>query len=182
MRNILKQVLLYLFFGYSITCFSQFRPKEINWTTDGNTYLSVDKGNIVLTDVASNKASILIQREQLIPEGRAEPLSFDIFNLSADKNKLLIYTNTAKVWRYNTRGDYWLLDIPANKLIQLGKGLPSQSLMFAKISPDAQKAAYVSEHNIFVEDLVSQQIIRLTNDGTRKLINGTFDWVYEEEF
>jgi dipeptidyl-peptidase-4 len=182
MRNILKQVLIILYFGYSINCFSQFRPKEINWTTDGNTYLTLEEGNIVLTDVASNKESILINKEQLIPEGKTEPLSFEIFNLSADKNKLLIYTNTAKVWRYNTRGDYWLLDIPANKLIQLGKSRPSQSLMFAKISPDAQKAAYVSEHNIFVEDLASHQVTQLTKDGRRKLINGTFDWVYEEEF
>jgi dipeptidyl-peptidase-4 len=45
-----------------------------------------------------------------------------------------------------------------------------------------QKVAYVSEHNIFVEDLASHQVTQLTQDGTRKLINGTFDWVYEEEF
>ncbi len=182
MESISKQVLIILLFGYSINCYSQFRPKEINWVTNGNTYLTINEGNIVSKDVASGKESIFVKKELLTPEGKTEPLSFDIFNLSADKNRLLIYTNTAKVWRYNTRGDYWLLDIPANKLIQLGKGRPSQSLMFAKISPDAQKAAYVSEHNIFVEDLASHQVNQLTKDGTRKLINGTFDWVYEEEF
>ena len=54
--------------------------------------------------------------------------------------------------------------------------------MFAKISPDGKKAAYVSEHNLYVEDLSSHKIKALTKDGTRKFINGTFDWVYEEEF
>ncbi len=54
--------------------------------------------------------------------------------------------------------------------------------MFAKISPDGNKAAYVSEHNLFVEDLSTHIIKPLTSNGSRKMINGTFDWVYEEEF
>jgi dipeptidyl-peptidase-4 len=54
--------------------------------------------------------------------------------------------------------------------------------MFAKISPDGTKAAYVSKHNIYVEDLINYKITKLTNDGTDRIINGTFDWVYEEEF
>ena len=79
-------------------------------------------------------------------------------------------------------GDYWLYDIIANKLTKLGKKLPSQSLMFAKFSPDGKVVAYVSEHNIYSEDISSGEITKLTKDGTRKLINGTFDWAYEEEF
>ena len=54
--------------------------------------------------------------------------------------------------------------------------------MFAKISPDGTKAAYTSEHNIYAEDLASGTITPLTTDGTFRLINGTFDWAYEEEF
>jgi dipeptidyl-peptidase-4 len=53
--------------------------------------------------------------------------------------------------------------------------------MFAKFSPDASKVAYVSGHNIYVEDLISGSTKTLTTDGTLRLINGTFDWVYEEE-
>jgi dipeptidyl-peptidase-4 len=75
-----------------------------------------------------------------------------------------------------------VLDIASGKLNQLGKGRPAQSLMFAKFSPNGKKVAYVSEHNIYAEDLNSGQIAKLTTDGTRKFINGTFDWVYEEEF
>ena len=54
--------------------------------------------------------------------------------------------------------------------------------MFAKLSPDGYKAAYVSEQNVYVEDLKTGAIKALTTDGNRRMINGTFDWVYEEEF
>jgi dipeptidyl-peptidase-4 len=68
------------------------------------------------------------------------------------------------------------------KWFQLGKGLPAQSLMFAKISPDGKQVAYVSQYNLYVEDIISGKRRTLTTNGNRRLINGTFDWVYEEEF
>ena len=166
----------------SVSAFSQFKPRDIDWTADGNGYTWINEGNIMKADLTTLQTTTIVKKDQLIPSGKTEPLAFDIYNFSSDKSKLLIYTNTAKVWRYNTRGDYWVLDIPSHKLFQLGKGRPSQSLMFAKLSPDNKKAAYVSEHNIFVEDLATHKISQLTKDGTRKFINGTFDWVYEEEF
>ena len=177
-----RSVLLIITISISFFSFSQFRPKKVNWTADGNATTSIKDGNIVRTDVRTNAETILVKKEQFIPAGQTTPLSFRIYSFSADNNKLLIYTNTAKVWRYNTRGDYWVLDIPSNKLFQIGKDRPSQSLMFAKLSPDNKKAAYVSEHDLYVEDLATHQVTRLTKDGTRKFINGTFDWVYEEEF
>lgn len=183
MLNLIKRLIpVSIIIIFSITAFSQFRPKDVNWTIDGNGYTKFKDGNLIKIDPATNAETILIKKEQLIPAGSTKPLSFNIYNFSADNSKLIIYTNSAKVWRYKTRGDYWVLDIPTNKLFQLGKGRPSQSLMFAKISPDNKKAAYVSEHNIFVEDLATHQITQLTKNGTRKFINGTFDWVYEEEF
>ncbi len=178
----LKFSCLVIFLFISISSFSQFRAKEINWTPDGTAYLQLKDGNIVRTDVKTNNEAIIVKRDQLIPAGNNSPLSFNVYSFSPDYKTLLIFTNTAKVWRYHTRGDYWILDIASNQLTQLGKGLPSQSLMFAKISPDGKNAAYVSEHNLYVEDLSSHKTTQLTSDGTRKFINGTFDWVYEEEF
>lgn len=174
--------LLIIFSVCTFTCFSQFRPKEINWTADGSSTLMIQEGNIVKTDLKTGDAVVLVKRNQLIPNGAINPLSFNIYSFSPDYKTLLIFTNTAKVWRYHTRGDYWILNVGSNQLQQLGKGLPSQSLMFAKISPDGKEAAYVSGHNLYVEDLTTHQIKPLTVDGTRKFINGTFDWVYEEEF
>jgi dipeptidyl-peptidase-4 len=162
--------------------FAQFKAKEINWTDDGNATLLIRNGDIVKTDLTNFTETTLVKKEQLIPAGANTALSFNIFSFSPDYKTLLIFTNTAKVWRYNTRGDYWILDVSGNKLFQLGKRLPRQSLMYAKLSPDGKKAAYVSGHNIYSEDIASHKITQLTVDGTRKLINGTFDWVYEEEF
>jgi dipeptidyl-peptidase-4 len=68
------------------------------------------------------------------------------------------------------------------ELIKVGKDKPASSLMFAKFSPDGSKVAYVSKHNLYVDDLASRSTKTLTTDGTDRLINGTFDWVYEEEF
>ena len=173
--------ILFIFLFFSITSFANFGRKEINWTSDGTAYLELKDGNIVRTDLKTNTEAIIVNKEQLIPNGAENALSFDIYSFSPDNKTLLIFTNTAKVWRYHTRGDYWILDVSSGQLTQLGKCLPSQSLMFAKISPDGKNAAYVSEHNLYVEDLSSHTIKQLTNDGTRKFINGTFDWVYEEE-
>jgi dipeptidyl-peptidase 4 len=175
-----------LFFVIILFCtfpsFSQFKPKQINWTEDGNAYLVISSGNIIKVDVKTNEGTVLIKKESLIPEGKTEPLNFNIYSFSSDNKYVLIFTNTEKVWRYNTRGDYWVLDVAADKLTRVGKSLPPQSLMYAKFSPDGKKIGYVSGHNVFSEDLASHVISQLTVTGTRKLINGTFDWVYEEEF
>ena len=155
--------------------------RGLNWTADGLAYIKYTEGKLVRVDPKTEAETVLIKADQLTPAGTT-PLKVQSFDYATDKNHLLLFANTAKVWRYNTRGDYWVLNIAANKLTQLGKGLPSQSLMFAKFSPDSKFAAYVSGHNLFVEDVATGQIRKLTADGTRKLINGTFDWVYEEEF
>jgi len=156
--------------------------QNIKWTPDGNAYFKSKDGGIIKVDPMTDAETVLVKREQLIPAGTSKALSPQSYSFNSDYTKLLIFTNTVKVWRLRTRGDYWLLDINSNKLTQMGKGLPSQSLMFAKLSPDGKKCAYTSEHNLFVEDLATNQITKLTNDGIRKMINGTFDWVYEEEF
>ena len=62
-----------------------------------------------------------------------------------------------------------------------GANAKPSTLMFAKFSPDGGRVAYVRENNLYVEDLASGAITALTTDGSRTLINGTFDWVYEEE-
>ena len=162
--------------------FSFAQKKGINWTSDGLAYTKFYNGAIVRVDPKTDAESVLIKKEQLTPKGEKEPLKVQSYHFSSDNNKLLIFANTAKVWRYNTRGDYWLLDIGTNELKQVGKNLPSQSLMFAKFSPDSKNVAYVSDRNIYAEELGTGRIKKLTTDGNRKLINGTFDWVYEEEF
>ena len=173
-------IIFVLFFSCTGTLFAQ--SQGLNWMADGTGYFELKSAGIVKVDVKTEAQTTVIPKESFTPSGSIVPLTVQSFNYSIDKAKILLFTNTQKVWRYNTRGDYWVLNTASNKLTQLGKGLATQSLMFAKFSPDSKYVAYVSESNIYSEDVVTGQIKKLTQDGTRKLINGTFDWVYEEEF
>jgi len=155
---------------------------SIRWTKDGNAYYRVEDNEIVQYTLPADARKVLVTKQQLTPSGQSAPLKVNLFHFSDDAGKLLIYTNATRVWRINTRGNYWVLDLKTNQLKKLGHGRPDASLMFAKFSPDGTKVAYVSEYNVFVEDLANNTITPLTTDGTRKFINGTFDWVYEEEF
>jgi dipeptidyl-peptidase-4 len=139
-------------------------------------------GDLVRVDAATGRRTILISARRLVPPGASEPLDVEDYDWSNDHQRLLIFTNSARVWRANTRGDFWVLDIPTGKLLKLGgpSAKPS-TLQFAKFSPDGRRVAYVREHNIYVQSLADGRITPLTKDGSNTIINGTFDWVYEEE-
>ena len=152
------------------------------YTTLENSATLPDAKELVRYDLETGKRKILVSAEDLIPEGRTEPLEIYGYSWSSDGGKLLIYTNTKRVWRRNTRGDYWTFDLSSQKLRQLGGDAKSSTLMFATFSPDGSKIGYVRENNIYVEDMKNGKIKRLTSDGSQTIINGNFDWVNEEEF
>jgi len=138
--------------------------------------------DIVAYQAATGEREVLVSAQELVPAGARTPLEVEGYSWSEDDGKLLVFTNTRRVWRTNTRGDYWVLDRRTGELRQLGTFAPEATLMFAKFSPDASRVGYVQANNLYVEDLVSGAVLQLTHDGSRTLINGTFDWVYEEEF
>ncbi len=156
--------------------------KSTKWSRDGQAIYNVENNAIMATGLKDGQSQVKVPAAQLTPTGASSPLQVKDFTFSDNEQQLLIYTNSKRVWRYQTRGDYWVLDMATHQLKQLGKELPASSLMFAKFSPDASKVAYVSGHNLYVEDLASGTVKPLTKDGTRRFINGTFDWAYEEEF
>jgi dipeptidyl-peptidase-4 len=162
---------------------------QARWLEDGIFYTTLEPSeaaaggrDIVRYETESAVRAILVSASFLFPEGAQEPLAIHGYEWSPDGARLLVYTNSKRVWRQNTRGDYWVLDLENFDLRQLGIDRPESSLMFAKFDPAGERVAYVSEHDIFVEDIASGEVVRLTSDGTKTLINGTFDWVYEEEF
>lgn len=137
--------------------------------------------DIVRYDAATGERALLVSAGSLRPRGAASPLEIDDYDWSPDGSKLLVFTNSERVWRDNTRGDYWVLDMDSGALRKLGGDAPESTLMFAKFSPDGGRVGYVRQNDVYVEDLASGAITRLTTDGSRTTINGTFDWVYEEE-
>ncbi len=177
-RNTNRLFLLFLCITLTLTGTAQ---RSIDWAPDGNSYYTIEEGAIFKYTLPLNTKMAFISKQDLTPPG-LPALRITSFSLSQDKTKLLLYTNSVRVWRLETRGNYWVLDLATKKLQQVGKASPASSLMFAKFSPDGSHVAYVSQQNLFVADLATEKIKALTTDGSRKLIYGTFDWVYEEEF
>jgi dipeptidyl-peptidase-4 len=158
------------------------------WLDDGAFYTTVepsqemkDAQDIVRYETATGKREILISAAKLIPPGTQAPLAIENYAWSKDKSRLLIFTKSKQVWRRNTRGDYWVAELKSGALHKLGGDAPESSLMFAKFSPDGSKVGYVRANNIYVEDVASRRITQLTRDGSDTIVNGTSDWVYEEE-
>jgi dipeptidyl-peptidase-4 len=163
--------------------------RQPRWLEDGTFYTTLepstavtDGRDLVRYETEAGVRTIIVSASLLMPEGRERPLVIQDYQWSPDGTKLLIFTNSRRVWRQNTRGDYWILDLGSYDLRQLGVDRPESSLMFAKFDPAGERVGYVSEHDIFVEEIATGKVVRLTDDGSETLINGTFDWVYEEEF
>ncbi len=169
--------------------FSQEKFGPARWLKDGSGYTTLEdskilsKGkDIIKYTPASSKREVLVTAERLVPKGEENPLEIADYAWSKNGNLLLIFTDTKRVWRRNTRGDYWILDLNTWKLKRLGGKAEPSTLMFAKFSPDSTRVGYVIKNNIYVEDIKKESITQLTCDGSDTVINGTFDWVYEEEF
>jgi dipeptidyl-peptidase 4 len=159
------------------------------WLRSGNAYTRIEPSptarggtDLVSYDVEKDTRTVLIAAEKLIPAGTTTPLRISGYEWSADNSQMLIYTNTKRVWRLNTLGDYWVLNLSDWKLKKLGGEAQPSTLMFAKFSPDGKKVGYVRENNLYVENLADGKLTQLTPDGSKTLINGTSDWVNEEEF
>ena len=169
--------------------FATQRFGPARWLKDGSGYTTLEPSqfksggrDIIRYNPENGQKEILVAADRLIPSGKSEPLEISNYTWSQDGKKLLIFTNTQRVWRQNTRGDYWVLDLQTWRLQQMGGFADPSTLMFAKFSDDGGRVAYVCLNNIYVEDLNSGKVVPLTQDGSETIINGTFDWVYEEEF
>ena len=159
------------------------------WLEGGASYTTVDASesvtegfDIVRHDSASGEKSILVDAKQLIPKGAEKPLEIKDYSWSEDGRFVLISTNTVKFRREESFGDYWLLNLADSSLRQVGTDAPPSSLMYAKFSPDSKFVAYMFLNNIYIESTDGRVKKQLTHDGTDLIVNGTGDWVNEEEF
>src|SRR5260370_38887372 len=138
---------------------------EVQWQADGSGYLALEPSpgkqnavDIVRYDAGSGARSILVSADRLIPPAAAAPLLVEQFDFSQDGKKVLLFTNSQRVWRSNTRGDYWVFDLTGGKLKKLGGGAKPLTLMLAKFSPDGTRVGYVREDNIYCENLADGRV------------------------
>ena len=187
-KTILCLTIIYSFFNIDID--ARVLPQDVIWNNDETGYYTIDENSIVLVSTIGKKDRKILSSEDL------KNKKIESFSFSQDKKNVLIFTNSVRVWRYNTRGNYWVYNLKTKQGKRLGSTLPDRSLMFAKFSPNGEKIAYVSKEiipnsfrnsstraNIYLETVEGNSIVKLTeSDEKGKIINGTFDWVYEEEF
>jgi dipeptidyl-peptidase-4 len=157
---------------YGVNEYSPESYGPVVWLENGTRYATVGSNGLIAYDTASGTATTLATPDLLMPAGAVGSFAF-----SNDASKVLLFTNTRKVWRLNTRGDYWVLDLRTHRLQQVGRGAPASTLMFAKFSPDGTRVAFVRQQNIYVEDLAGGRITALTHGREPNIINGTSDWV-----
>ncbi|HEX8432940.1 MAG TPA: S9 family peptidase [Longimicrobium sp.] len=155
----------------------------VQWMRDGQRYAYVvangDATDLVAEDARTGTRTRLVEGARLVPAGATKPIEIEDYTWSADERKLLLYTNSQPVWRANTKGTYYVYDLASGRLTPVSTQPGFQ--MFAKFSPDAGRVGFVRDNDLYVTDITTGRETRLTRDGSNSIINGTFDWVYEEE-
>jgi dipeptidyl-peptidase-4 len=153
-----------------------------NSLQDGDRYTQLDdQGNLVLAYISKpNEAtSVLIDAKSLTYGGR--PVRIEDYSFDKSERKVLIMTSISPIYRRSYNAVYYLYDLDTKGLESLSEEHSPQTL--AEYSPDGTKVSFIHGNDLFVKELASGKVTKLTTDGKRnKVINGTTDWVYEEEF
>lgn len=154
------------------------RGAAINFVqeTENGTY------DLVSYDFLKDSTQIVLEGAKLLASDIGMPIAIEEYSYNKNRTKILLYTESERVWRLNTKGFYYVCDIASGAVLPLSdRNLGYQ--MFAQFSPDGNRIAFVRDRNVFTVDLTSNQEAQHTFDGSEgKIINGTYDWVYEEEF
>src|SRR5262249_25408490 len=134
--------------------FRGHRVPAVRWLDSGTyTTLQPSKTHKGASDIvrfdAAGKAEVLVAAEKLTPPDAKEPLPVHGYEFSKDLEVVLIFTNSVKVWRANTRGDYWTFRRSTGKLAKIGGDAKPATTMFAKLSPDGPPVGYVRENHLF---------------------------------
>ena len=109
--------------------------RSVRWLEDSKHYTTLEYNSelrcseVIRYQAKTGKRELLVGASQLVPVGETDPLRIRDYAWSADNSKLLLFANTQRVWRYHTRGDYWVLDLQTGSLVRMGRSLPSSSLM-----------------------------------------------------
>ena len=102
---------------------------------------------------------------------------FSSYELSPAEDMIVLGTNFRPVYRRSFYADYNIAQLSNGRTVQSLKDVRDLSL-----SPDSKMIAYSKDNNLYVGEL-GGEARAITNDGEwNRIINGTADWVYEEEY
>jgi len=122
----------------------------------------------------------MVYHKQLFAENDTAPIKLKEYTFSPDETKLLIPAYTENIYRYSSLSEFYIYDFSKENLKRLSLGGKQR---LATFSPDGNKIAFVRDNNLIITDLSENTEVLVTHDGKKgEIINGTTDWVYEEEF
>ena len=160
---------------YGKGTFSQKSVFNINWMNDGQYYSVRESNNIIKYDVTTGEAvETILKGNDLSPQ-----IQFSNYTFSADEQKVLLMTDRKSIYRRSFTANFYVYDFKTKKLEKLSNG-GVQS--YATFSPDGSKVAFTRDNNLFFVSLSGMKEVQITTDGKfNHIINGSTDWVYEEE-
>ncbi|RMD92545.1 MAG: S9 family peptidase, partial [Calditrichaeota bacterium] len=170
---------------YNSTKFFGESLQGVHWSKSGKYFYYIERDketrtrNFMKYDIATGKRSLFLAGKDIKLPGKEEPFRFQHAIWSPDESHLL-FTETLPARRIKTGGNFYLFDIQTKKLKQLTN--TDQKQVNVQFSPDGKAIAFVRNNNLFYMDLESGEEKQLTFDGQEHVLNGHFDWVYEEEF
>lgn len=155
------------------------------WQPDGTKYTRLIRTNegqkIVEYDIKlnSSEGKELVNLSNVWVNGKN--LVVDKYEFNSDQTMVILTTETESIYRHSYLTKHYILDLKTMEISPLDDQREKQTLPL--LNPSRTKIAYISGRNLFVKDLTSKVITQITNDGSPNgIINGTTDWVYEEEF
>ena len=158
--------------------FKAQKLEEYTAMADGQHYALLSEGNILAYSYQTGNVT-----DTLFCLERAKGVKLDTiegFLLSPDENYLLVYNKVQKIFRRSFSADYYLYNRHKNTLSPLSETMPLLSPVF---SPNGKYIAFSRQNNLFIHKLDFGTEVAVTTDGKQGgILNGTADWMYEEEF
>ena len=154
-----------------------FRTKGvygIRSMADGEHYCTMSRTGIAKYGYASGEK----EGDVCLFEGAG--VAFESYEFSADEQKILLSAGFEPLYRHSGVSDYYIYDVKAKTFTKISENGKQRLTTF---SPDGTKVAFVRDNNLYWMDLATLEEHAITKDGkVNEIINGTTDWVYEEEF
>ena len=159
-------------------------PKMIRGMTslaDGEHYTRLEHDTInVYSYKTGDVTRTIATASEMIPQWDTVPIPLRSFEFSPDEKMMLIPTKTEHIYRYSSASNYYVWDLQKKKLSALST---EGKQRLAEFSPDGTMIIFVRDNDLFMKNIEQDTEIRITQDGeVNNIINGTTDWVYEEEF
>ena len=154
-----------------------FRAKSvygIRWMNDGQFYSALRENKVIKYDVTTGE-----QVETILDGTQLEPkLKIADYTFSADEQQILLLTDKQSIYRRSYTAVFYVYNRSSKALTKLADGRQA----YGTFSPDGSKVAFTRDNNLFIVSLANMLEVQVTNDGKRNhIINGSTDWVYEEE-